>query len=64
MLYSNKLMELLILKVCLFLFQTFITKTHLFKYIENFSAKNCKFSDKNLDIFHISAQNIDCGYFF
>ena len=21
-----------------------------------------KFSDKNSDIFHISAQNIDCGY--
>ena len=25
-------------------------------------TKNCKFSDKNSDIFHISAQNIDCGY--
>ena len=24
--------------------------------------KNWKFSDKNSDIFHISAQNIDCGY--
>ena len=24
--------------------------------------KNSKFSDKNSDIFHISAQNIDCGY--
>ena len=23
---------------------------------------NWKFSDKNSDIFHISAQNIDCGY--
>ena len=23
---------------------------------------NRKFSDKNSDIFHISAQNIDCGY--
>ena len=32
------------------------------KYIENFTAKNWKFSDKNSDIFHISAQNIDCGY--
>ena len=40
-----------------------ITKTHLFKYKENFSSKNLKFSDKkNCDIFHISAQNIDCGY--
>ena len=24
--------------------------------------KNEKFSDKNSDIFHISAENIDCGY--
>ena len=24
--------------------------------------KNWKFSGKNSDIFHISAQNIDCGY--
>ena len=39
-----------------------ITKTHIFKYIENFTIKNWKFSDKNSDIFHISAQNIDCGY--
>ena len=40
-----------------------ITKTRLFKYIENFILKNWKFSDKkNSDIFHISAQNIDCGY--
>ena len=43
-----------------------ITKTRLFKYIENFTSKNRKFSGKkqvkNSDIFHISAQNIDCGY--
>ena len=40
-----------------------ITKTRLFKYIENFTTKkNGKFSEKNSDIFHISAQNIDCGY--
>ena len=39
-----------------------ITKTHLFKYIENFTTKNWKFADKNSDIFHTSAQNIDCGY--
>ena len=39
-----------------------IMKTLLFKYIENFTTKNWKFSDKNSDIFHISAQNIDCGY--
>ena len=37
-----------------------ISKTRLFKYIENFTTKNCKFSDKNSDISHIkfSAQNI------
>ena len=40
----------------------FITKTRLFKCIENFTSKNRTFSDKNSDIFHISAQNIDCGY--
>ena len=39
-----------------------ITKTHLFKYTENFASKNWEFSDKNSDIFHIIAQNIDCGY--
>ena len=39
-----------------------ITKTRLFKYIENFTIKNWKFSDKNSDIYHISAQNIDCEY--
>ena len=39
-----------------------ILKTHLFKYNENFTTKNWKLSDKNFDIFHISAQNIDCGH--
>ena len=39
-----------------------ITKTRLFKYIENFTTKKLKFSDKCFDIFHISAQNIDYGY--
>ena len=37
-------------------------KTCLFKYIENFITKNWNFSDNNSDIFHISAQNIDCRY--
>ena len=42
---------------------TFITKTGLFNYIENFTTKKGNFSDKkNLIFFHISAQNIDCGY--
>ena len=40
----------------------FITKTRLFKYIENFISKTENFQIKNSDIFHISAQNIDCGY--
>ena len=41
-----------------------VTKTCLFKYIENFTAKKLKnFRLKNSDIFfQISAQNIDCGY--
>ena len=39
-----------------------ITKTRQFKYTENFTTKNWKFSDKNSNTFHISAQNIDCGY--
>ena len=39
-----------------------ITKTRLLKYTENFTTKTWKLSDKNSDIFHISAQNIDCGY--
>ena len=40
-----------------------ITKTRLFKYIENFnSQKTENFQIKNSDIFHITAQNIDCGY--
>ena len=46
--------------VCMYVY---ITKTRLFKYIENFTTKNWKFLDKISDIFvHISAQNIDCGY--
>ena len=39
-----------------------IMKTSPFNYFENFTTKNRKFTDKNSDIFHISAQNIDCGY--
>ena len=39
-----------------------ITKTRLYKYIENFTTKKRKlFRLKKSDIFHISAQNIDCG---
>ena len=46
----------------LYLCFVIITKTRLFKYIENFTNKNWKFSDKTSDILYISAQNIDCGY--
>ena len=39
-----------------------ITKIRLFKFIENFTTKKGKISDKKKsDIFHIPAQNIDCG---
>ena len=40
-----------------------ITKTRLFKYIENFATKKKEnFQLKISDIFHISAKNIDYGY--
>ena len=41
-----------------------ILQNHLFKYIENFtpSPKTENLQIKNSDIFHISAQNIDCVY--
>ena len=39
--------------------QVAITKTRLFKYIENFTSKNWKSSDKKTQI---SDQNIDCGF--
>ena len=46
------------------LFSIYITKTRLFKYIENFTTQKNekKKSDKTSDIFHIPAQNISCGY--
>ena len=45
------------------LYSLLITKTRLFKCIENFTSKIRKFSDKKkLIFFLISAQNIDCGY--
>ena len=40
-----------------------ITKTCLLKYTENFTTKKKEnVQIKKSDIFHISAQNIDCGY--
>ena len=32
-----------------------LRKHAYFKYTENFTSKNWKFSDKNYDIFHVSA---------
>ena len=39
-----------------------ITKTCLLKYTENVTTKKWEFSDKNSDIFYISAQNLACEY--
>ena len=41
---------------------TYITKTRLFKYMENFTTKNETFQIKNSDMFHISAQNMEFVY--
>ena len=39
------------------------TPFQIHMYTENFDSNNLKKkSDKNSDIFHISPQNIDCGY--
>ena len=40
----------------------FITKTRLFKYIENFTTKKWNYQIKNSDNFLIWVQNIDCRY--
>ena len=45
-----------------FFFFFTIAKIHLFQYIENFTTENCNFRIKILIFFHISAENIDCGY--
>ena len=54
----------LIGKICLILVGNGggITKTRLFKYIENFTIKKRKFSDKKKSdiFFYISVQSIDC----
>ena len=42
--------------------RTAIMKTRLFKYIEILPPKTEIFQIKNYDIFHISAQNINCEY--
>ena len=40
-------------------FVDFITNSNILKILQ---PKKWKFTDKNSDIFHISAQNLDCGY--
>ena len=45
-----------------FINNSYIMKTRLFKYIEILPPKTENFQIKNSNIFHISAQNIDCGY--
>ena len=43
--------------------QQTITKTCLFKYTEKLITKKTEnFQTKNSNIFHISIQNIDCGF--
>ena len=51
------------LSVLKLFFFTFITKKHAYSNIKKISPpKKENFQVKNSDIFHISAQNIDCGY--
>ena len=37
-------------------------RKHAYSNIQKISSPKTQFSDKSPDIFHISAQNIDCGY--
>ena len=39
-----------------------MAQTCLFKYIENFTSKSWKFSDKKFWYFSYPAQNIDCEW--
>ena len=47
---------------CLSIPLSYITKTRLFKYTENFISKSWTFSDKKTDVFHTFSQNVDCEY--
>ena len=49
----------------LLVYENHYENTPILIYIESFTSKTWKFSDKkkkNSNIFHISVQNIDCGY--
>ena len=53
----------IVISECHLTFPLFITKTRLYKYIEKvYNKKKDNFQIKNSDVFHISAQYIDCGY--
>ena len=57
----SQAMSLQILRV-ITIFNISITKTSLFKHVENFTNKSRKLSDKNSDNYLISAQKKDCGF--
>ena len=60
-LWRNKKNNISFLKVTRYL-EFWLISIH-FTYIENFTTKKVKFSDKKKsDIFQIPAQNINCGY--
>ena len=55
--------RLMVLKVWILHTEHISLRKHAYSCILKISPpKNWKFSDKNPDIFHIHAQNIDCGY--
>ena len=51
------------MKYCTFILVNFPLRKHAYSNtLKILPPKNDKFSDKNSDIFNISAQNIDCEY--
>ena len=64
--YLSQILGIIMVCFCFVLYKrnilSYVTKTRLFKYTENFTTKKWKNWDKNSDIFQISAQNIDCEY--
>ena len=60
--WVNAEMDYITLPKYLNIFISLHYNTCLFKCTENFITKNENFQMKNSDNFHISAQNMDCGY--
>ena len=58
---SNLWYQIFVLKYCVF-FYIHYENTPIQMYCKFYHQKNENFQIKNSDIFHISAQNIDCGY--